>query len=221
MFIKQALIEVLPDKTQYIQVEHIIPKIESTVESCVEDLKTKRNIWMVGKVGTGKTTAAFQVIMRWLALQDDIMSIVEQIQYTDGQIFNKEGLEKAQWESYKEVKKNDLRNAVTEHFSYVNIPAVVVDVTNRKSVELPMSKIVVIDELGWPEMNEAFVRVFNTWIEERYGRGLKQIITTNFSPREIVNRVSGLERSIDRLTESVHTAGVKFSSTNLRHVKEK
>ena len=213
---------VFPEATSYIEgLKNIDKKSLKVLDDTVVKIAKGeiRNVWFTGSIGTGKTTRAFYIAL----------SVFDKLIHTDKRYAeNVEFIENADSESDRmaaSIEKNylinEIRRVMANNFMVpLNIPKLFIDIeTHRFEAEfkIPSPGIAILDDLGWEVATPYTAQFFGAWIEERYGAGKQNIITTNFSIEALAGK-SGFEKTVDRLIEKSKTVVIRTPNVNFRHL---
>ena len=174
------------------------------------------NVWIAGKMGTGKTTTAVKLLMSMFSKQNqDTLNALD-------------GMD----EIKRELTINELRHNLLNHFEYFNMSELFFELNYYKYEryeELPIDKIIVMDDLGWAERNandnSLYLELFNMWIEKRYANRSINIVTTNFQADKLMRDIPAIARSIDRLSQVDRTflidlKGAKSLRSKLKEIQD-
>ena len=80
---------------------------------------------------------------------------------------------------------------------------------------LPSPKIAIIDDFGYEPPSVYAAARFGSWINNRYMHKKVHIITSNFTPSELIKK-EVFAKSIDRLSESSESVIIVFEGKSMR-----
>ena len=216
--IKEIFLKVYSDRLKEYILFDLPQEDQNKVDALSDALLSNQyiNVWIAGKMGTGKTTTAVKLLMYMFTKQNqDTLNALD-------------GMD----EIKRELTINELRHKLIDNFEYFNMSELFFELSYYKYdryEELPIGKIIVMDDLGWAERNAndnpLYLELFNMWIEKRYANRSINIVTTNFQADKLMRDIPAIARSIDRLSQVDRTflidlKGAKSLRSRLKEIQD-
>ena len=216
--IKEIFLKVYSDRLKEYILFDLPQEDQNKVDALSDALLSNQyiNVWIAGKMGTGKTTTAVKLLMSMFAKQNqDTLNALD-------------GMD----EIKKELTMNELRHKLIDNFEYFNMSELFFELSYYKYErynDLPVNKVIVMDDLGWAERNAndnpLYLELFNMWIEKRYANRSINIVTTNFQADKLMRDIPAIARSVDRLSQVDRTflidlKGAKSLRSRLKEIQD-
>ena len=216
--VKEIFLKVYSDRLKEYILFDLPQEDQNKVDALSDALLSNQyiNVWIAGKMGTGKTTTAVKLLMSMFTKQNqDTLNALD-------------GMD----EIKRELTINELRHKLIDNFEYFNMSELFFELSYYKYdryEELPIGKIIVMDDLGWAERNAndnpLYLELFNMWIEKRYANRSINIVTTNFQADKLMRDIPAIARSIDRLSQVDRTflidlKGAKSLRSRLKEIQD-
>ena len=216
--VKEIFLKVYSDRLKEYILFDLPQEDQNKVDALSDALLSNQyiNVWIAGKMGTGKTTTAVKLLMSMFTKQNqDTLNALD-------------GMD----EIKRELTINELRHKLIDNFEYFNMSELFFELSYYKYdryEELPIGKIIVMDDLGWAERNAndnpLYLELFNMWIEKRYANRSINIVTTNFQADKLMRDIPAIARSVDRLSQVDRTflidlKGAKSLRSRLKEIQD-
>ena len=156
--VKEIFLKVYSDRLKEYILFDLPQEDQNKVDALSDALLSNQyiNVWIAGKMGTGKTTTAVKLLMSMFTKQNqDTLNALD-------------GMD----EIKRELTINELRHKLIDNFEYFNMSELFFELSYYKYdryEELPIGKIIVMDDLGWEERNandnSLYLELFNMGIE--------------------------------------------------------